>query len=131
MEPAIGESANVMVRQRGSSLIEILVALAIFGTIAVVFLSAISTGLLNAGKIDERAVAENLAQNQIEDIRSQPYSYDNLYPVTSSFPPGYTILINVVDVSSVEYTNSLQKVVVSVYRGEIAVLKLGTYKADR
>ena len=118
-------------RQRGSSLIEILVALAIFGTIAVVFLSAISTGLLNAGKIDERAVAENLAQNQIEDIRSQPYSYDNLYPVTSSFPPGYTILINVVDVSSVEYTNSLQKVVVSVYRGEIAVLKLGTYKADR
>ncbi len=118
-------------RQRGSSLIEVIVALAIFGTIAVVFLLAISTGLFTAGKIDERAVAQNLARNQIEDIRSQPYSYDNLYPVTSSFPTGYTVIINVADVSPVEYANSLQKVVVSVYRGERAVLKLETYKADR
>jgi len=122
---------DVFMRQRGSSLIEVLAALAIFGAIAVVFLSAISTGLISAVSIEERAVAENLARNQIEDIRSQPYSYDNLYPVASSFPPGYTVLINVVDVSPVEYTNSLQKVVISVYRGERAMLKLETYKANR
>jgi len=120
-----------MVRQQGSSLIEVIVALAIFGAIALVFLSAISTELLNADKVDERAVAANLVQNQIEAIRSQPYSYDNLYPVTSSLPPGYTVTINVADVSPVEYTDSLQKVVVSVYRGERAVLKFETYKADR
>ena len=118
-------------RQRGSSLLEVLVALAILGTIAVVFLSTISSGLLGAAKIDERAVAENLARNQIEDIRRQPYSYDNLYPVTLSLPPGYTVIVDVADLSPVEYPSSLQKVAVSVCRGERGVLKLETYKVNQ
>jgi len=131
IEPVVRESVSAMVNQRGSSLIEVLVAISIFGTIAVVFLSALSTGLFNADKINERAVAENLAQNQIEYIRSQPYSRDNLYPVTSFVPSEYTVIINAADVSPVDYTDSLQKVTVSVYRGERSVLKLETYKANR
>ena len=95
------------------------------------FISATSTGLSTAAKLDERAVAENLARNQIEDIRNQSYNYDNLYPTTLSFPPGYTATINVEDVSPIEYTSSLQKVQVSVFHGDKVVLELETYKANR
>ena len=116
--------------QRGSSLLEVLVALAILGTIAVVFLSAISSAQVGAAKIEERAVAEHLARNQIEDIRSSPYCCDNPYLVTVSPPSEYTVIINTIDVSPSEYLDSLQKVVVLICRGERVILELETYKAN-
>ena len=120
-----------MRRERGSSLIEAVVALAIFGTISVVFLSAISSGLLSAGKVEERFTAENLARTQIEDIKRLPYEATNYYPITVSFPPSYTILIDVTEESPPEYPNTLQRVCVTVYRAERTVLSLETYKVSR
>lgn len=118
-------------RERGSSLIEAVIALAIFGTISVVFLSAISAGLLSAGTVEERFTAENLVRTQIEDIKSLPYEATNYYPMTVSLPPGYTTLIDVTDESPPEYPNTLQKVCVTVYRGERTVFSLETYKVNR
>ena len=117
--------------QRGSGLIEILVALAIFGAIAVVFLGAISSGLTNAGKVKGHFTAENLARTQIEDIKSLPYEATNYYPMTVSPPHGYTILIDVTDESPPEYLNSLQTVCVTVFREERRVFSLETYKVNR
>ncbi|MFC2033844.1 hypothetical protein ACFLTT_00365 [Chloroflexota bacterium] len=118
-------------KQQGSSLIENLAAIAIFGAISVVFLAAITSVTFSSGMLEGKSTAENLARNQIEDIKCSPYESTNSYPITVSCPSEYSILINVQDISPVDYPNTLQDVVVSVYKEERQLSSLECYKANR
>jgi len=117
--------------QRGTVLLESLLAVAILGTIAVVFLGAICGGLFGAGIIEEHFIAANLIRTQLEEIKSQPYNVENQYLVTVSPPPEYTVLIDVTDLSPEEHPDSLQKTAVTVLRTGKHILTVETLKVNR
>ena len=120
-----------MDRQRGSSFIEILIATAILGTIGIVFVSAIGTGMLGANTVEEHSTAESLARTQIEYIKSLPYADDDFYPLVNSPSTEYTPQVEVTDVSPTEYPNTLQKILVTVLRNGQPVLSIESLKVKR
>ena len=71
--------------EKGFSLLEVALALALLGVVAITFLTALATGSKTIFFADERATAESLARTQMEYIRSQAYSMASWeYEVTSS-----------------------------------------------
>ena len=80
---------------RGATLVEVLVAIALMGTIAIAILSALSTASLALFTADKRATADSLARSQMEFVKNQYYAdaeegapiYDEIIPI----PDGYTI----------------------------------------
>lgn len=72
-------------RERGYSLLEVIIAMALLGIVAVALLSALATASRTVFVTDERATAESLARSQMEYVRDQEYSpapWD--YTLTSS-----------------------------------------------
>jgi len=87
--------------QRGISLIETLVAVAILGAVGVVFASSMDTAYKSVAILDEKTQAEALARSQLDQIKGAPYPEDesaqgtNVYLVTVNLPPQYSMVINV------------------------------------
>ena len=68
-----GVFKSVTKNERGVGLIEVLVALAILGIIAVAFLTGLATTAKAVVIADVRTTAESLARTQMEDIKDQDY----------------------------------------------------------
>ncbi len=92
-------------RQKGFTLIETLVGLAIFAAIGVALMSGLFTGYKSVGISQERTYAESLAKSQVEYIKAQDYiSKINYEPGVLEYAiidvpaqlaaAGYTIEIN-------------------------------------
>ncbi|MFC1973816.1 prepilin-type N-terminal cleavage/methylation domain-containing protein [Chloroflexota bacterium] len=123
-------SEDSLKRQRGSSLLEVLVATAILGVISTVFLTTISSGLMASASIEKHSVAENLIQTQIADIRNMSYSIVDHYPVTVSPCNGCITTVDVSDISPAENPGTLQKVVIEVCFDGRTVMAIETFKAN-
>jgi prepilin-type N-terminal cleavage/methylation domain-containing protein len=61
-------------RSRGVTLIEVLIALALFTIIAIVFISGLTVAARAVFIGDQRTTAESLARAQMEYVKSQAYS---------------------------------------------------------
>ena len=84
---------------RGFSMLEVVIAIALLGIIAVSVLSALQTAALAFIIADRRATAESLARTQMEDVKYQNYEEadngsETIYEKIAIDPdefPGYTI----------------------------------------
>jgi len=61
-------------KQRGYTLVEVIIAIAILGIIAIAFLGALATASTAIISSDERTSAESLARSHMEYVKDQDYS---------------------------------------------------------
>jgi len=113
------------------TLVETLVALAIFGLVAGVFLAGLSISSKSVMVSQERVAAESLAKSQMEYIKAQEYaeSYLEITVPSDLVAQGYAI-----DDPTVEdiHSGELQKITVTVTRnGDTVFPPLVDYKVNR
>ena len=115
--------------ERGDSLVEILVAVAIMAIVLTIFLSALSTGTLSTGVVHKRVTAEIIARAQLEHAKHSDFiSGTNYYTPTeiSDSHPGYAAVISATTINT-----GLQLITITVsYNGE-PVFTIEDYKVDR
>jgi prepilin-type N-terminal cleavage/methylation domain-containing protein len=107
---------KLLKNEKGSTLIEVVIAIAVLGIIAAAFLPALSGASKAIITADERTTAESLARSQIEYVRSLSYSANY---TAASIPPqyaGYSATISVASVSdNGTVRTGIQKIVVIIY----------------
>ncbi len=124
--------------QRGMTLLETLVAVAIMGAVAVTFLTALAMSSKAAMISQERVTAESLAQSQTEYVKMLSYDEDSnppVYAVDPSLviPAGYAIQVTGerVDLDPAHAgDDGLQKITVVVNRGGNALFTIISYKRN-
>jgi prepilin-type N-terminal cleavage/methylation domain-containing protein len=118
--------------EKGFSLIEVIIALALLGIIAVAFMSGLATASKAIYIADERATAENLARNQMEYVKEQTYADSYSAPIPDEYnDAGYSATI---DTNELEV--DLQEITVKIYHHDDAhanppVITLVGYKVNR
>jgi len=116
--------------ERGFSLAESLVAVAILAVALVVFLTALSTGVRGVATVNERVIAENVARSQLEYTKSQEYlkvvpaSYDTVTP-----PAGFTVSAEASPIP--DLSDDIQKITITVYHNGEVLLVVEDYKVNR
>jgi len=118
--------------ERGFTLVETLVALAIFGLVAGVFLSGLTVSSKSVMVSQERVAAESLAKSQMEYIKAQDYSdignYLKIDVPTDLRDQVYDIAVDdPVDI----HLGELQKITVTVTHNGDTVFTLVGYKVNR
>ncbi len=120
---------RVLQDERGLSLVESLIAVAIVGTTAVVFVVALSTGSIAVRENNQEVVAQSLARTQLEYTKGYPYD-----PIPASYPTvnataGYAISVNVT--ATPDTDTDIQKITVTISREGEDILTVVDYKVNR
>jgi type II secretory pathway pseudopilin PulG len=114
-----------MKSQKGISLVETVVALALMSIISVSFLSGLATTSSSRALAEERVSAKILAEAQMEHIKKQEYT-DNYTLLTLDGYDGYSTNLTVED-----FYYNLQKITVTIYHHEDEVFSLESFKVKR
>ena len=122
--------------EKGFSLIEVLVAVALVGLISVALIVALATASKVLIIADERTTAESLARSQMEYIKIQPYDDFNEPPEYAQLSlPTYDIEVTAErldpegDGSGDD--DGLQKITVTVEHHDKEIVTLEGYRVDR
>lgn len=125
------KNASTKTNQKGMTLIETIVAVAIIGAVCVVFLSGLAVSSKGTFKIDEQATAESVARSQMEWVQGLRYE-DN----TTQYSPanldafndyeGYTANITAEPLHSPE--DGIQKITITIVHNGNSVMSIEGYK---
>ena len=113
--------------QIGSTLIEVVIALALLGIIGGTFLSALRTSTNSRTISSEHVAGRVIAASQMDSILNQPYSFDY---EGFQIPPGYSGYTTAVEIDDL-FDGNLQKITVTVKHHGKEVTKLESYKVIR
>lgn len=115
--------------QRGTGLLETVLAVAILGTAAAAILAGLSTGLLAIHEAQEKVNVEQIARSQIEYLKTLPYlAPPASYATVASPSPDFAVTAAAVQA---EGDDRISLVTITVYRDAQPVLALETYKTNR
>lgn len=113
--------------QKGFTLVEIVVAIALLAIIGVGFLGALSNSSRFLIQTDVRETAKNIAEMQMEYVKSQgwAWSYDS-HPEIAVIYPEYTVITTVNGVPSRD--TNIQKIIVTVQHQGKDIFSITSYK---
>jgi len=111
-----------MKSEKGFSLIEVLVSLAIIGIVSVGFLSALANSSKASIKTDQIDTARTLAQSQMEYLKIQPYATTYIPESISNINCGYSA--SVATSSVVQRDSLIQKITVTISKDGSSVITL-------
>ena len=118
-----------MKSEKGFTFVEVVIALAIVGVIAVGFASGLGTAAKGMLTADERETANNLAGSQMEYVKNLPYGKD--YDPSPDILAEYDHYDADIEVS-VMADGNIQKVKVIVHhQDKLEVITLEDYKVNR
>jgi prepilin-type N-terminal cleavage/methylation domain-containing protein len=112
---------------RGMTLIEVLIALAIMGLVAIVFLGGLQASFTSNTVNQQRVVAEDLAKSQLEYVKGQVYDPTNnppQYQLMTGVPAGYYVQLISARLDpkgdGIGNDDGLQEITIKVYKGSDA-----------
>ena len=112
--------------EKGISLIETIVAVALLGVIGASFLGGLATTSTARVTADERASAKILAETITENVKKQAYATTYDFTIPDEYD-GYTATIN----ATKERNNNIQKVTITIHHWDNDILSLESYKVNR
>ena len=113
--------------EKGISLIETVIALALLAIIAIAFLGGLGTASQTLRLADERATAKTLAEKVMEDVKSQDFAVTySVAPIPAEYV-GYTAQID----AQVLHDTNIQRIVVTIEHHSEEILFLEGYKVNR
>ncbi len=126
--------------EKGTTLVEELVTVAIIGIGIVILVAMITTGVIGVRQVADKVLAESLARSQLEIIKDAAYQAD---PVSVPYPavapiPNYSVAVGIeywnattsTFVSAVR-NDGLQKITVTVSSAGTPLVQNADYKVDR
>jgi len=122
---------SLLKNQKGFSLVEVLIALALLGIIGAAFIGGLATASRSIYIADERATAENLARSQMEYVKEQPYLVGGAYDIIdlSAYPASYSVSVTSNPLAGVP--GGIQEITVTVSHHGSVKITLVDYKVNR
>ncbi|UCB43368.1 MAG: prepilin-type N-terminal cleavage/methylation domain-containing protein [Dehalococcoidales bacterium] len=123
-----------MRNQKGFTLLEVLISLALLGVIAAGILGALGTSSKATLTNDVQTTAQNLAEGQMEYVQNQPYDFEDPpeYALISGLPTDYSVSCTVIlmdpEGDGSDDDDGLQKIVVAVDFGGVTAATIEAYK---